>query len=101
MAIWGFFVISGIDNVVKPYLISRGSQMPFVLVFLGVIGGVISFGFLGVFLGPVLLAVGFTLLLAWNSGERIEGEGPQATHAHALAVAAVPAPGDPPRPGAT
>lgn len=74
MAVWGFFVISGIDNVVKPYLISRGSQMPFVLVFLGVIGGVVAFGFLGVFLGPVLLAVGFTLLLAWNRGERIEGE---------------------------
>jgi predicted PurR-regulated permease PerM len=74
MAIWGFFVISGIDNVVKPYLISRGSQMPFVLIFLGVIGGVIAFGFLGVFLGPVLLAVGFTLLLAWNHGEQIEGD---------------------------
>jgi predicted PurR-regulated permease PerM len=74
MMIWGFFVISGIDNVVKPYLISRGSQMPFVLVFLGVIGGVIAFGFLGVFLGPVLLAVGFTLLLAWNRGEKIEDD---------------------------
>ncbi len=82
MAIWGFFVISGIDNVVKPYLISRGSQMPFVLVFLGVIGGVIAFGFLGVFLGPVLLAVGFTLLLAWNSGEKIDAEAPAAPHAH-------------------
>jgi len=74
MAVWGFFVISGIDNVVKPYLISRGSQMPFVLVFLGVIGGVVAFGFLGVFLGPVLLAVGFTLLLAWNRGEAIDGD---------------------------
>jgi predicted PurR-regulated permease PerM len=74
MAIWGFFVISGIDNIVKPYLISRGSQMPFVLVFLGVIGGVVAFGFLGVFLGPVLLAVGFTLLLAWNRGETIEDD---------------------------
>lgn len=82
MAIWGFFVISGIDNIIKPYLISRGSQMPFVLVFLGVIGGVIGFGFIGVFLGPVLLAVGFTLLLAWNRGEEIEGE----------AIARVPAP---------
>jgi predicted PurR-regulated permease PerM len=74
MAIWGTFVISGIDNIIKPYLISRGSQMPFVLVFLGVIGGVLAFGFLGVFLGPVLLAVGYTLLLAWNRGEKIEGE---------------------------
>lgn len=75
MAIWGTFVISGVDNIIKPWLISRGSQLPFVLVFLGVIGGIIAFGFLGVFLGPVLLAVGYTLLLAWNRGERIEGEG--------------------------
>lgn len=76
MAIWGFFVISGIDNIIKPYLISRGSQLPFVLVFLGVIGGVLAFGFLGVFLGPVLLAVGYTLLLAWNRGEKLEGDAP-------------------------
>ena len=74
LGIWGMFVISGIDNIIKPYLISRGSQLPFVLVFLGVIGGVIAFGFLGVFLGPVLLAVGYTLLLAWNRGEKIDGE---------------------------
>lgn len=74
MGIWGMFVISGIDNIIKPYLISRGSQLPFVLVFLGVIGGVLAFGFLGVFLGPVLLAVGYTLLLAWNRGEKIDGE---------------------------
>ena len=85
MAIWGMFVISGIDNIIKPYLISRGSQMPFVLVFLGVIGGIVAFGFLGVFLGPVLLAVGYTLLLAWNRGERIEGE--NATDAPAAEVA--------------
>lgn len=79
MAIWGFFVISGIDNIIKPYLISRGSQMPFVLVFLGVIGGVLAFGFLGVFLGPVLLAVGYTLLLAWNRGEDIDVDTQAAT----------------------
>jgi predicted PurR-regulated permease PerM len=81
MAIWGFFVISGIDNIVKPYLISRGSQLPFVLVFLGVIGGVLAFGFLGVFLGPVLLAVGYTLLLAWNRGEKIDGAAKSADEA--------------------
>jgi len=72
LGVWGMFVISGIDNIVKPYLISRGSKLPFVLVFLGVIGGLAAFGFLGVFLGPVLLAVGYTLLLAWNRGEKID-----------------------------
>ena len=73
MGIWGMFVISGIDNIVKPYLISRGSNLPFILVFLGVIGGLAAFGFLGVFLGPVLLAVGYTLLLTWNRVETIDG----------------------------
>lgn len=62
MLLWGLFAISGIDNVVKPYLISQGSELPFLLVLLGVIGGVLSFGFIGIFLGPTLLAVGYALL---------------------------------------
>jgi predicted PurR-regulated permease PerM len=66
MAIWGFFVISGIDNVVKPVLISRGASLPFVLVLLGVLGGVLAFGFVGIFLGPTLLAVGFNLVRQWT-----------------------------------
>ncbi len=66
MAIWGFFGISGVDNVIRPYIISKGTKLPFVLVFLGVLGGLMSFGFLGLFLGPVLLTVGYTLLAAWN-----------------------------------
>jgi len=66
MAIWGFFVISGIDNIVKPLLISRGSSLPFVLVLLGVFGGVLAFGFVGIFLGPVLLAIGFNLARSWT-----------------------------------
>jgi predicted PurR-regulated permease PerM len=65
MAIYGFVVISGIDNVIKPLLISRGSSLPFVLVFLGVMGGVYAFGFVGIFLGPTLLAVGLSLLQQW------------------------------------
>jgi predicted PurR-regulated permease PerM len=66
MAFWGFFVISGIDNVVKPLLISRGASLPFALVLLGVFGGVLAFGFVGIFLGPTLLAVGFNLLRRWT-----------------------------------
>ncbi len=65
MALYGFFVISGIDNVIKPLLISRGSDLPFVLVFLGVFGGVVAFGFVGIFLGPTLLAVGYGLARYW------------------------------------
>ncbi len=68
---WGIFLfiwgigVSSIDNVVKPWLISQGSQMPFLLIFFGVIGGVFAFGFIGVFLGPTLLAVGFRLFQEW------------------------------------
>jgi predicted PurR-regulated permease PerM len=68
MALWGFFVISMVDNIVKPILISRGSSLPFVLVLLGVFGGVLAFGFVGIFLGPTLLAVGFNLLRRWTAG---------------------------------
>jgi len=65
MAIWGFFVISGVDNILKPYLISRGGNLPLVVVLLGVLGGLLSFGFIGLFLGPVLLAVMYNLISAW------------------------------------
>jgi predicted PurR-regulated permease PerM len=65
MLVYGIIVISGIDNVVKPLLISRGSSLPFVLVFFGVLGGVVAFGFIGIFLGPTLLAVGYGLLRRW------------------------------------
>ncbi len=65
MAVWGFFVVSGIDNVVKPWLISRSASLPFVLVLLGVFGGILAFGFVGIFLGPTLLAVGFNLARRW------------------------------------
>jgi predicted PurR-regulated permease PerM len=66
MAIWGMFVVSGVDNIVKPYLISRGGNLPFILILLGVLGGVIAFGFIGVFLGPTLLALGYSLISEWS-----------------------------------
>jgi predicted PurR-regulated permease PerM len=64
MLIWGFGV-SSIDNFLKPWLISQGSTLPFILIFFGVIGGVLAFGFIGIFLGPTLLAVGYRLVLDW------------------------------------
>ena len=66
MAIWGLGV-GNIDNFIKPWLISQGSDMPFILVFFGVIGGALTFGFVGVFLGPTLLAVGWRLVEEWAS----------------------------------
>lgn len=65
MALWGFFIVSGIDNVVKPLLISRGASLPFALVLLGVFGGILAFGFVGIFLGPTLLALGFRFVRRW------------------------------------
>jgi predicted PurR-regulated permease PerM len=58
-------VVSSADNIIKPYFISRGGDLPFILVFLGALGGVIAFGFLGIFLGPTLLAVGYNLIRDW------------------------------------
>jgi predicted PurR-regulated permease PerM len=69
MLAWGLILISGVDNVVKPMLISRGSSLPFLLVLLGVLGGVLAFGFVGLFIGPVLLAVGYSLIREWTGIE--------------------------------
>jgi predicted PurR-regulated permease PerM len=67
MLIWGVGV-ANIDNVVKPWLISQGSDMPFILIFFGVLRGALAFGFIGVFLGPTLLAVGYRLAAQWAAG---------------------------------
>jgi predicted PurR-regulated permease PerM len=67
MLVWGIGV-SSIDNVVKPLIISRGSATPFILILFGVIGGAMAFGFIGVFLGPTLLAVVFRLIEEWSRG---------------------------------
>jgi len=54
-----------IDNVLKPLLIKRGVDLPLLLLIAGVIGGLIGFGVVGLFIGPVILAVTYTLLVAW------------------------------------
>lgn len=69
MAAWGFFVVSMVDNIIKPFIISRGARLPFAVVFLGVLGGMLAFGVIGAFLGPALLAVGYRLLGEWTSPE--------------------------------
>lgn len=61
-----FFLLSiGLDSVLRPFLIKRGANLPFLLILVGVIGGLLSFGLLGLFLGPVVLAVAYTLLQHW------------------------------------
>jgi predicted PurR-regulated permease PerM len=58
-------VVAVVDNVLKPVLIKRGVDLPLILIIAGVIGGIISFGVLGLFIGPVILAVTYTLLESW------------------------------------
>ena len=72
---WGTFllgvtVIAGtIDNVLRPILIKKGADLPLLLVFVGVIGGLVAFGLIGIFVGPVVLAVSYTLLSAWMESD--------------------------------
>jgi predicted PurR-regulated permease PerM len=54
-----------IDQVIRPILIRRGADLPLLLILAGVIGGLIAFGVLGIFIGPTVLAVAYTLLNAW------------------------------------
>jgi predicted PurR-regulated permease PerM len=61
----GLLLVNTIDNVLKPLLISQGAQMPLSIIFMGVIGGLLAWGLLGLFIGPTLLAVGFTLFRHW------------------------------------
>jgi predicted PurR-regulated permease PerM len=64
MLVW-MVVVGSLDNIIRPLLIKKGVDLPLVLLFLGVIGGLVAFGVVGLFIGPVVLAVGYTLLSAW------------------------------------
>jgi predicted PurR-regulated permease PerM len=56
--------------VLRPFLIKKGADLPLLLIFIGVIGGLIAFGLIGIFVGPLVLAVTYTLLNAWVASER-------------------------------
>lgn len=73
MVLWGMFGISSVDNIVKPILISRTSSLPLLLIIVGVFGGVLVFGFIGLFLGPTLLALGQVLIREWLIRPDYEG----------------------------
>jgi predicted PurR-regulated permease PerM len=64
LLVWAV-VVGTMDNVLRPYLIKKGADLPLLLIFAGVIGGLLSFGLLGIFVGPLVLAVTYTLLVAW------------------------------------
>lgn len=68
--LWGALVIGSVDNFLKPYFISLGSNMPLLLVLLGIMGGIVAFGFIGVFIGPTILAVAYSLIIEWSNIRR-------------------------------
>jgi len=73
MLVWT--VITGsLDNFLRPILIKKGADLPLLLVFAGVLGGLFAFGIIGLFVGPVVLAVSYTLLVAWVDGGRAANE---------------------------
>ena len=72
LAVYGVVAVSGADSVIRPWFIARGAQLPFLLTVLGVLGGAIAFGLLGIFLGPVLLGIGYTLVNEWSVAEAQE-----------------------------
>jgi len=70
--VWAIFC-GTLDNFLRPMLIRHGADLPLLLIFAGVIGGLIAFGVIGLFIGPVVLAVAYTLLVDWvTAGEAID-----------------------------
>ncbi len=110
-------VVGTIDNVIRPMLIRLGADLPLLLILFGVVGGLFAFGLVGIFVGPVVLAVAWTLMDAWAGDDGLLDEPPvaastpaasgddgappaQPAAAQGIALAepvAVPAPGDVPR----
>ena len=72
VGLWGFLLVSSIDNFLRPYLLNQNTNLPVLLSLFGLVGGVLAFGLIGLFLGPTLLAVAYNLFLEWVAAE-IEG----------------------------
>jgi predicted PurR-regulated permease PerM len=79
-SVWGTFllvwtIVAGtMDNFLRPVLIKKGADLPLLLVFAGVVGGLLAFGLIGIFVGPVVLAVADALLTAWIDGDTKQDE---------------------------
>ncbi|RZG69263.1 AI-2E family transporter [Acinetobacter bouvetii] len=82
---WGVCIVSTADNVIRPLVISGATQIPFLLIMFGVLGGLASFGMVGLFVGPVILAVLLAIWREWLHETHIEPViMPKATMAHDL-----------------
>lgn len=73
LLVWSMPVVI-IDNFIRPFLIKRGADLPILLIFVGVIGGLLGFGLVGIFVGPVVLSVAYTLLNAWMAEDPEAGD---------------------------
>jgi predicted PurR-regulated permease PerM len=74
-------LVAPVDNVLRPILIKKGADLPLLLIFAGVIGGMLAFGIVGLFVGPVVLAVAYTLFMAWiseDAASRLADSAPKA-----------------------
>jgi predicted PurR-regulated permease PerM len=71
--IWGLTAVSWIDNLVRPLVISGATRIPFLLVLFGVLGGLGAFGLVGLFIGPVILAVSIAIWREWLAEKRAQG----------------------------
>lgn len=72
LALWGTLVISWVDNLIRPIVISGATKIPFIIIFIGVLGGLTAFGFVGLFIGPVVLAIGLAVWREWISQHKNE-----------------------------
>ncbi|TXD97047.1 AI-2E family transporter [Psychrobacter frigidicola] len=72
LALWGILVISWVDNLIRPMVISGATKIPFIIIFIGVLGGLTAFGFVGLFIGPVVLAIGLAVWREWISQHKNE-----------------------------
>lgn len=67
MALWGGIMVSSLDNVMRLYFISLGARLPLLIILLGVFGGLLAFGFIGLFVGPTMLAIAYNLFIEWST----------------------------------
>jgi len=66
LLIWGMFIISTVDNIIRPLIMKIGVQMPYIVLFFSILGGLIAFGFVGIFLGPIIFTTLFSLFVIYE-----------------------------------
>ena len=71
LLLWGLLLVHPTDNVLRPLLISNATHVPFILVMFGVIGGIAAWGLIGVFAGPVVLAIGLAIWREWTAEDDV------------------------------